>query len=946
MKNLQNLLQEICSFYSDSLDQVLVMSLPDVIKISHMKSLPRDPMSEDHQDMSEDENEIESWQELHKLLLLMLGSAVQCDRKEEFIEEIKKMSVNDQHEIVSCIQEMVDNPTTIWINSDWGRMSNFNSMEDQERMYSLLVHHVNSLSKERNQLMIRLIDLYIQLDRLHEIENHCLKDSQRKKSNDHHHDLHLHNNNHLSDDRQVIPGCNQRSLGNNNTLTSSSSSFSTSSSSRVKNNREDEEEEESCDHHEKMRIQQEEEEVFSNSSSSSPSSSDHITSHTSSSAGSFPGWQELVLQHESHPCPDGVSDLHTADDDDENHCHGKKISPSSPSTYADDIQQRLMITSLETRQISSPTSTSSQSSSGASSLSSLLSSCSSMAANAGVTNGMTIMRSTPVMKARVKESSPSSAVDLVPNNRYNNSSPEDSSNHSSSHQVSAIMSEMTEVKSKLRRLHQEIEDKNEIIAELKEFLDQSKESCAKLRQENLELVQEARSAKALRDEIDILNERVRKLDRLESEVERYKERLKDMDFFRSRVEELREDNRLLTESKSLVEKQLEATRKKCEKLTDFESQVLQMKALCNELQEARDSDADKSKQLISEISTLRIEKKSALDELLQVQTELTHLRSQFKSSQRPDQIKRQSASVTGNRIMTNGSSGSPKDEDLDLLKIKCRSPDQEISSKRSSLAIVPFNELSDSNLNLTNNQLILDERFQKPRCRESLLHPSLLDQLDHDAKKRVLQLELENQKLQSALERLKSVQSLPSPPSISSSNTPTVTGSVVQVAPVIVNDTSDHYHHHVHHHVIIPHVHPHEPHAAPIEYHEEEVEVEEDLQIEEEDCGHEDMMSASSDGHHLHPHRHHHNHDVLHHHYNHHHHNPHHNHVHNHNPHHHHNHHHVGEDLEEDEEEEDDDVHHHHHGRYVHHNHHNGHNGPDAATPPEDYTVWYEYGCV
>jgi predicted RNase H-like nuclease (RuvC/YqgF family) len=141
-----------------------------------------------------------------------------------------------------------------------------------------------------------------------------------------------------------------------------------------------------------------------------------------------------------------------------------------------------------------------------------------------------------------------------------------------------------ELKSKLRNIHHEVEEKNEIIVELKELLEQSKETCNKLRQENMDLVQEARAAKALRDEIDFLNERVRKLDRLETEVQRYKDRMGDMEFLKTRIDEVREENRLLSEGKAMLQEQLELARKRCERLPELEHQLIQVKALSLELQ--------------------------------------------------------------------------------------------------------------------------------------------------------------------------------------------------------------------------------------------------------------------------------------------------------------------------------------------------------------------------
>lgn len=59
----------------------------------------------------------------------------------------------------------------------------------------------------------------------------------------------------------------------------------------------------------------------------------------------------------------------------------------------------------------------------------------------------------------------------------------------------------------------------------------------------MELVQDARAARAWRDEADILRERASRVEALEQEVARYRDKMADIEFYKTRVEELREDNR-------------------------------------------------------------------------------------------------------------------------------------------------------------------------------------------------------------------------------------------------------------------------------------------------------------------------------------------------------------------------------------------------------------------
>ena len=59
-----------------------------------------------------------------------------------------------------------------------------------------------------------------------------------------------------------------------------------------------------------------------------------------------------------------------------------------------------------------------------------------------------------------------------------------------------------------KMFHYYREEKSELAAELQEDLDEQKGMLTKLRNENLDLVQEARAARSYRDELDIFKEKV------------------------------------------------------------------------------------------------------------------------------------------------------------------------------------------------------------------------------------------------------------------------------------------------------------------------------------------------------------------------------------------------------------------------------------------------------
>ena len=65
----------------------------------------------------------------------------------------------------------------------------------------------------------------------------------------------------------------------------------------------------------------------------------------------------------------------------------------------------------------------------------------------------------------------------------------------------------------------------------------------RLKNENIELSQNARLTRLYRDEIDTLNERIIKMDKYHQELERYKERCQDVEALKSNVEELKNESK-------------------------------------------------------------------------------------------------------------------------------------------------------------------------------------------------------------------------------------------------------------------------------------------------------------------------------------------------------------------------------------------------------------------
>ncbi|XP_074662682.1 protein Daple-like isoform X2 [Tubulanus polymorphus] len=124
IQNWQCLMNSIYSFYQESLQQLIIMKLPDVIMIA------QEP----------DKNG--ALDEIIRLLKLILGCAVQCDHKEVFIDEIRKLDKETQQQLVEYIKEIRDFGTFMYD-------VDYEEMGDDTRD---LFNHLKAMVKQRDEL--------------------------------------------------------------------------------------------------------------------------------------------------------------------------------------------------------------------------------------------------------------------------------------------------------------------------------------------------------------------------------------------------------------------------------------------------------------------------------------------------------------------------------------------------------------------------------------------------------------------------------------------------------------------------------------------------------------------------------------------------------------------------------------------------------------------------
>ncbi|XP_062862903.1 protein Daple [Trichomycterus rosablanca] len=152
--NLSTVIRQMKNYYQESLQQLILMTLPNVLTIA------KDPLSG------------KSMEEMKRLLLLLLGCAVQCDRKEEIIEKIKLLDIETQAAIVSHIQEVTHNQENV-LDLQWLDVGEL-SAEDLDSLSRTLAFHLRKLIDERDECSELILELtqerdYLQFQQLNPV---------------------------------------------------------------------------------------------------------------------------------------------------------------------------------------------------------------------------------------------------------------------------------------------------------------------------------------------------------------------------------------------------------------------------------------------------------------------------------------------------------------------------------------------------------------------------------------------------------------------------------------------------------------------------------------------------------------------------------------------------------------------------------------------------------
>ncbi|TNN62009.1 Protein Daple [Liparis tanakae] len=145
--NLTILTRHIRTYYQETLQQLIVMPLPNILCIA------KDPIS------------AKSMEQLKRLLLLILGCAVQCERKEEMIEKIKLLDIETQAAIVSHIQEVTHNQLNV-LDLSWLEDELQLAQDELEPLSRNMAASLQQLIDQRDKASEVIVDLTQERDYL------------------------------------------------------------------------------------------------------------------------------------------------------------------------------------------------------------------------------------------------------------------------------------------------------------------------------------------------------------------------------------------------------------------------------------------------------------------------------------------------------------------------------------------------------------------------------------------------------------------------------------------------------------------------------------------------------------------------------------------------------------------------------------------------------------
>ncbi|TSK28113.1 Girdin [Bagarius yarrelli] len=172
-----------------------------------------------------------------------------------------------------------------------------------------------------------------------------------------------------------------------------------------------------------------------------------------------------------------------------------------------------------------------------------------------------------------------------------------------------LSTQLVDSKAKLRRLKQELEDKEDQLIDYKQEIQTIEEELKKLQCENRALQGEVRVSRNLRDEVDCLRERANRAEQLQMELKTCMHRLRSMELYRTQLKEQQQYCASLQENKALLEEQLDDARLRCSALRELEKDNLLLRHKLMDMEAERDVERQRVDELLEMNMSLQMDLK-------------------------------------------------------------------------------------------------------------------------------------------------------------------------------------------------------------------------------------------------------------------------------------------------------------------------------------------------
>ncbi|KAI4904158.1 hypothetical protein NFI96_013825 [Prochilodus magdalenae] len=301
--------------------------------------------------------------------------------------------------------------------------------------------------------------------------------------------------------------------------------------------------------------------------------------------------------------------------------------------------------------------------------------------------------------------------------------------------------QLADSKAKLRRLKQELEDKEDQILDYKQEMQTMEEELKKLQCENRALQGEVRVNRGLRDELDCLRERSAKAEQLQTELKSYTHRLRSMELYRTQLKEQQQYCASLQENKALLEEQLADARARCSALRELEKDNLLLRQKLMDMEGERDVERQRVDELLEMNMSLQVELKhhSHTTDVIRSVTHRSTIQSELESDEELQECK------------------SPQTSEVELKPLSV-----EVDEASSLRLLGAENENAELRRRLEHLQA--EQEANSPEVKEALQRQTdRLTQLQEEHQKMLREfqnLKNENASLKTSLEELKKIQRL------------------------------------------------------------------------------------------------------------------------------------------------------------------------------------------